>query len=108
VIVLTKDFASYDDVTALMRGVAAAAYAIPVDRLSATLETVKGIAVKSGDPATLLITVTNTSNFTWPAGGTTPVHLGYHWIGNGGQTLVWDGARTARFQSPHGHTGVGA
>ncbi len=45
-------------------------------------------------PLTLAVTITNTSNFTWLAGGTSPVHLGYHWIGNGGQTLVWDGARS--------------
>src|SRR5438105_6607316 len=45
-------------------------------------------------PITFPVTIANTSNFTWQAGGTSPVRLGYHWIGNGGQTLVWDGVRS--------------
>ena len=45
-------------------------------------------------PITFAVTITNTSSATWQAGGTSPVHLSYHWIGNGGQTLVWDGARS--------------
>ena len=45
-------------------------------------------------PLKLAVTITNTSSFTWPAGGTSPVHLGYHWIGNDGQTLLWDGLRS--------------
>jgi len=45
-------------------------------------------------PLSFQVTITNTSNFLWPAGGASPVHLSYHWIGNGGQTLVWDGARS--------------
>ncbi len=40
------------------------------------------------------ITVTNTSNFTWAAGGPNPIDLGYHWADAGGKTVVWDGART--------------
>ncbi len=40
------------------------------------------------------ITVVNTSNFTWPAGGPDPVHLGYHWSDAKGNTVVWDGQRT--------------
>lgn len=45
-------------------------------------------------PLVLPITITNTSSFTWSAGGTNPVRLGYHWIGDGGKTLVWDGQRS--------------
>ena len=41
------------------------------------------------------ITVVNTSNFTWPAGGANAVHLGYHWSDAKGNTVVWDGQRTS-------------
>ena len=91
VVVLTRDFTSYADVTRLAGRVAAAAYTISVDRLAAALETVKGIAVKAGDPATLLITVTNTSNFTWNSN----VRLASHWYDADGKLLVWDGPRVA-------------
>src|SRR2546422_9092807 len=43
---------------------------------------------------TVQITVGNTSNFTWPAAGANPVTLSYHWLTNGGRTVVWDGLRT--------------
>jgi subtilisin family serine protease len=45
-------------------------------------------------PIALSVTITNTSNFTWSVAGTSAVHLGYHWLGNGGQTIVWDGVRS--------------
>ena len=45
-------------------------------------------------PLTMPVTIANTSNFLWPAGGTNPVRVGYHWIGDGGRTLVWDGQRS--------------
>jgi len=45
-------------------------------------------------PITAAVTVTNTSSFTWPAGGVLPVHLSYHWLANG-QTVVWDGQRSS-------------
>ncbi|HEV8654893.1 MAG TPA: N-acetylmuramoyl-L-alanine amidase [Candidatus Limnocylindria bacterium] len=48
----------------------------------------------AGSRTTVPITVTNTSNFTWPAGGSTPVRLSYHWANAAGSTLVWDGLRT--------------
>lgn len=44
---------------------------------------------------TLTVTVSNTGTVTWPAGGATPVHLSYHWLGPIGQMLVWDGSRAA-------------
>jgi len=40
------------------------------------------------------ITVTNSGNFIWNAGGANPVDLGYHWSDAGGSTVVWDGLRT--------------
>ena len=46
-------------------------------------------------PLSLAITLTNTSNFTWPAAGPNPVHLSYHWLTSGGQAVVWDGQRTS-------------
>lgn len=46
-------------------------------------------------PIVTPVTVTNTSSFTWPAAGVSPVNLSYHWLANG-QTVVWDGQR-ARF-----------
>lgn len=44
-------------------------------------------------PNTFSVTVTNTGTVTWPAGGATPVHLSYHWLGPTGQVVAWDGAR---------------
>ena len=89
VVVLTKNFAAYGDVVRLTGRVASAAYALPVDRLAASLDTVTGIAVKAGEPATLLITVKNTSNFTWNPN----VRLAAHWYDADGALLVWDGPR---------------
>ena len=49
----------------------------------------------SGTQTTVPITVTNTSNFTWPAGGANPVDLSYHWWSlAANRTLVWEGQRT--------------
>ena len=41
------------------------------------------------------ITLTNTGNFAWPAAGSSPVHLGYHWIDASGTAVVWDGVRSS-------------
>ena len=46
-------------------------------------------------PNSFPVTVSNTGTVTWPAGGATPVHLAYHWLGPTGQVVVWDGARGA-------------
>ncbi|TMC46922.1 MAG: hypothetical protein E6J23_01340 [Chloroflexi bacterium] len=48
----------------------------------------------AGSTTTTQITLGNTSNFTWPAGGANPVTLSYHWINSAGKTVVWDGLRT--------------
>ena len=44
---------------------------------------------------TVPVTVTNTGNTTWNAGGTNPVSLSYHVFDSAGRTVVWDGLRTA-------------
>ena len=49
----------------------------------------------SGAAATVPIALTNTGNFIWNAAGTTPVHLGYHWVDAGGTVVVWDGVRSS-------------
>jgi len=48
----------------------------------------------SGAQTAVPITVTNSGNFTWNAGGATPVDLAYHWSDSAGRTVVWDGLRT--------------
>ncbi|GAC1698870.1 MAG: hypothetical protein NVS9B6_09680 [Candidatus Limnocylindrales bacterium] len=48
----------------------------------------------SGAQTAVPITVSNSGNFTWPAGGATPVNLSYHWSDSAGNTVVWDGLRT--------------
>ncbi len=48
-----------------------------------------------GALATVPITVTNTSNFTWSsAAAASPIDLGYHWYDASGNVVVWDGLRT--------------
>lgn len=49
----------------------------------------------SGSTFTAKVAVTNTSQASWPASGSTPVHLSYHWIDANGNVAVWEGARTA-------------
>ncbi len=48
----------------------------------------------TGAQTTVPITVTNASNFWWPAAGANPIDLSYHWVDADGNTAVWDGART--------------
>jgi hypothetical protein len=55
---------------------------------------IPSISGMAGSRTTAQITLGNTSNFTWPAAGPTPVDLSYHWLGSAGQTVVWDGLRT--------------
>ncbi len=49
----------------------------------------------SGSATTVPIAVTNTSNFTWSAGGANPIHLSYHWNDGAGNAVAWDGLRTS-------------
>jgi len=46
-------------------------------------------------PNTFTVTVSNTGTVAWPAAGTTPVHLSYHWLDALGQVAVWEGSRAA-------------
>jgi N-acetylmuramoyl-L-alanine amidase-like protein len=48
----------------------------------------------SGALQSIPITVTNSGNFTWNAGGANPVDLSYHWMDAAGKTVLWDGLRT--------------
>ena len=45
-----------------------------------------------GAPSTVSVVLTNAGTTTWTAGGSTPVHLSYHWLQNGA-VVVWDGLR---------------
>jgi hypothetical protein len=46
-------------------------------------------------PNTFTVTVSNTGTVSWPAGGTAPVRLSYHWLDALGQVAVWEGSRAA-------------
>lgn len=50
--------------------------------------------MKSGQVVTAPVTITNSGNENWPAGGGYPVHLAYHWYDRSGNLVVWDGERT--------------
>src|SRR5205085_11106141 len=41
------------------------------------------------------LAIPNTSSFTWPAGGSTPVHVSTHWYTATGNLAVWGGPRAA-------------
>jgi hypothetical protein len=43
----------------------------------------------------LRLSVTNTSNFIWPAAGPTPVHVSTHWYAASGELAAWDGPRAS-------------
>ena len=49
----------------------------------------------AGTPFTATVSVTNRSSFAWSAGGTNPVRLAYHWSDTAGNTVLWDGQRSA-------------
>jgi peptidoglycan hydrolase-like amidase len=50
--------------------------------------------LQPGTPYRLPITVTNTGLAPWPATGSSPVRLSYHWLDAAGRMAIWDGART--------------
>lgn len=52
-------------------------------------------AAPRGETFTVSLEVTNTSSFTWPAAGPTPVRASYHWSDAGGRIVIWDGVRTS-------------
>lgn len=47
----------------------------------------------SGTATSLRVALTNTSNFTWAAGGPAPVFLSSHWFDAAGRVVTWDGPR---------------
>lgn len=51
-------------------------------------------AMAKGSVALVPMTLTNIGSHTWPATGTNPVRLSYHWRDSGGNLLVFDGVRT--------------
>jgi SpoIID/LytB domain protein len=52
-------------------------------------------AIVPGGEVPVEVRVTNTGLQTWPAGGDTPVRLGYHWLDGSGKAVVWDGTRVS-------------
>lgn len=46
-------------------------------------------AMKPGKVATATVTITNTGDEDWPAGGASPVNLSYHWIDRSQQVVVF-------------------
>ncbi len=50
----------------------------------------------TGAPVSLAVTLTNTGTRPWPAAGTNPIRLSYHWL-QAGATVLWDGARAPAF-----------
>jgi len=46
-------------------------------------------------PFAATIGLTNRSGFVWSAAGANPVRLAYHWSDAAGNTVVWDGQRSA-------------
>ncbi|HUQ17138.1 MAG TPA: S8 family serine peptidase, partial [Candidatus Saccharimonadales bacterium] len=51
--------------------------------------------VTAGTAFAATIGVTNRSSFVWGATGANPVRLAYHWSDLAGNTVVWDGQRSA-------------
>jgi len=62
----------------------AAAYSVPASA-----------AAVLGEAKTAAVTITNNGNVPWNATGANPVNVAYHLFNSAGQTVVWDGARTA-------------
>ena len=93
VVLLTGDYASYDDVLTLARELAGDAYSAAMDRFSARLATTSAAprSVEINQPIRTIIQVANTSTFTWGKG----VRLGAHWRARDGHYLLWDAARAS-------------
>lgn len=93
VVVLTTDYASYDDVVQLAGTVGFDAYWYPTDRFSAAVTSAPGTAAQAhaGEKVTVTLQVTNTSTFVWDPS----VRLGAHWRDQNGRYVRWDSARVA-------------
>ncbi|HKY50780.1 MAG TPA: SpoIID/LytB domain-containing protein [Candidatus Limnocylindria bacterium] len=77
------------------RGAAPGSFAL---RVTADLdagygETTAPEAIVPGGWTPVEVRLANTGLQVWPAGGPTPVRLGYHWIDAAGNAVVWDGGR---------------
>ena len=80
------------------KGVAMGTVAVAVEGpvvpvYGATYQPLAATLGQSGGLAAAPVTLINRSNFTWPAQGSNPVTLSYHWLSSG-QMAAWDGART--------------
>ena len=47
-----------------------------------------------GEQKTVQVTITNTGNVSWNAGGANQIDLGYHITDGAGNVVLWDGTRT--------------
>ena len=76
------------------KGAAAATIALTVSSgFGATYAPAAGSSsYDAGATTQLAVTLTNTGTQTWPATGTNPVRLAYHWLQNG-TVVLWDGQR---------------
>ncbi|HYU03276.1 MAG TPA: hypothetical protein VEL02_05465, partial [Jatrophihabitantaceae bacterium] len=52
-------------------------------------------AIPAGGNAQIAVALTNTGNQTWNIAGANPVNLSLHWYDASGNTVLWDGPRTA-------------
>lgn len=68
---------------------------VDVARFAASYAIPASIGAYWAESKSVSVTVTNTGNQTWTAGGPNPVNLAYHIYDATGATVVWDGARTS-------------
>lgn len=68
----------------------------PLPEFSAVIHAlnIKPISVTTGQIFEIEVEVTNSSQCTWPAIGSRPVYISYHWLDSTGNMLVFDGKRT--------------
>jgi SpoIID/LytB domain protein len=64
-------------------------------RFAATFAQPAAITAYWAEPKTLAVTVVNSGNQPWNTTGANPINLAYHVFDAAGNTVVWDGARTA-------------
>jgi beta-lactamase class A len=91
VIVLTMNYATYEDVVTLTGTVANAAYTFPLARFAAAIAPERISAVVPTGPYNVTLRVTNTSSFAWDS----TYRVGAHWRDTAGTYVRWDDRRTA-------------
>ena len=74
-------------------GPAAAVTLVPA--YQAAIGAVTPPAMLTASTYALNVPLANAGTATWTAGGANPVRVAYHWHDASGNTVVWDGARTA-------------